>query len=284
MRAARLGETALIRYDARVKRLIVTADDFGISHAVNEAIENAHRYGILSAASLMVAGDAAADAIARARQLPTLGIGLHLVLVDGWPVSRPECLPDLVDGSGGFPNTPAALGARIYFSAAARRQAEAEIRAQLAAFRETRLPLDHVNAHHHFHLHPVVRDILVGLAAEFGIRAIRVPREPAWLTWRCCGDRTMRRAMNLAMLHTGSLRRRLDRVGIAHNDWQFGLSDTGAMTADRMKKLLARLPDGATEIYSHPSNQDAEHRALLDPDLAALLKQHGIAPTSFAAL
>jgi chitin disaccharide deacetylase len=256
-----------------MRRLIVTADDFGISPAVNEAIEDSHRRGILSAASLMVAGDAAADAVERARRMPRLGVGLHLVLVDGKPVLPPERLPDLVDGAGRFPNTLTSLGARIYFSAAVRRQAEAETRAQLEAFRATGLPLDHVNAHHHFHFHPAVRDILIRLAPEFGIRAIRIPREPVF------GAKNLMLAPFVA-----SLRRRLDRAGIAHNDWQLGLSDTGAITAERTRKLLARLPDGVTEMYFHPAIDNADHRALVDPGVAASLAQGGVTPIPFAAL
>ena len=260
-----------IRYDMGVKRLIVTADDLGMSLAVNAAVEDAHRRGILSAASLMVAGDAAADAIDRARQMPALGVGLHLVLVDGKPILPPAQLPDLVDASGRLPNAPARLGARIYFSAVARRQAEAEIRAQLEAFRATGLRLDHVNAHHHFHFHPTVSGILIRLALEFGIGAIRVPRE---------------RGKNNVLLRpfAAALRRRLDRAGIAHNDWQFGLSDTGAMKTGRVKKLLTHLPDGVTEIYFHPATGNDDHQALIDPEIMATLRERGMTPISFAAL
>ncbi|HEY5209683.1 MAG TPA: hopanoid biosynthesis-associated protein HpnK [Stellaceae bacterium] len=252
-----------------MKRLIVTADDFGISPGVNAAIEDSHRHGILSAASLMVAGDAAADAVARARRLPSLGVGLHLVLVDGAPILPPARLPDLVDATGRFPNAPARLGARLYFSAAARRQAEAETRAQLDAFRATGLPLDHVNAHHHFHFHPAVRDLLIRLAPEYGIRAIRVPREP--------GNMLLRP-------FAASLRRRFDRAGIVHNDWQLGLSDTGAMTTARTKELLGLLPNGVTEIYFHPAPGNDDHQALVDPEIVAMLKARHLHPTVFAQL
>lgn len=262
-----------IRYDGSVKRLIVTADDFGMSPAINEAVEQAHRHGILSAASLMIAGDAAADAVTRAKEMPELGVGLHLVLVDGAPILPPAQLPDLVDDSGRFPNALATLGARIYFNGAARRQVETEIRAQFEAFRATGLRLDHVNAHHHFHFHPVIRAIVIKLAPEFGIRAVRVPREPA------------PSAGNLMLApFVASLRRHLDRAGIAHNDWQLGLSDTGAMTAVRTRKLLDALPDGVTELYFHPAIDNADYRALVDPGIAASLAQRGVTPIPFAAL
>ena len=262
-----------IRYDRRVKRLIVTADDFGVSSAVNEAVEDAHRRGILSAASLMVTGDAAADAIARAKRLPLLGVGLHLVLVDGRPQLPPEQVPDLVDADGRFSNALAAAGARLYFTSAARRQAAAEIRAQLLAFRATGLPLDHVNAHHHFHFHPVVRDILLALAPEFGIRAVRLPREPRLSPTNA-----------VVAPFVGALRRKLDRAGIVHNDWEFGLTDNGAMTATRIAASLARLPEGVTELYSHPSSGNTEHAALIDPAVVARVRELGLAPIPFAAL
>lgn len=273
MQGPRVGELIAIRYDGCVKQLIVTADDFGISPAVNEAVEQAHRRGILSAASLMVAGDAAGDAVARAKEMPRLGVGLHLVLVDGAPILAPARLPDLVDGSGRFPSALAMLGVLIYFSGAARRQAEAEIRAQFEAFRATGLRLDHVNAHHHFHFHPAIRDIVIKLAPEFGVHAVRVPREPT------LGANNLMLAPFVA-----SLRRHLDRAGIAHNDWQLGLSDTGAMTAERTKKLLDALPDGVTELYFHPAIDNADYRALVDPEIAASLAQRGVTPIPFAAL
>jgi len=256
-----------------MRRLIVTADDFGMSPGVNEAVEDAHRRGILSAASLMVGGDAAADAIARARRMPALGIGLHLVLVDGKPVLPPERLTGLVDATNRFPGALAPIGARIYLSAAARRQVAAEIRAQLEAFRATGLVLDHVNAHHHFHLHPTVRDIVVALAPEFGIRAVRMPREPA------VGPGNL-----VVQPFIASLRRRLDRAGIGYNDWQLGLRHSGAMDPERTRSLLAQLPEGVSEIYFHPSQGNTEHRTLVEPGVAASLRQLGIKPIPFAAL
>ncbi|MGH7072916.1 MAG: hopanoid biosynthesis-associated protein HpnK [Stellaceae bacterium] len=274
-----------------MKRLIVTADDFGLSSAVNRAIEAAHRDGILSAASLMVAGDAAADAVARARLLPGLGIGLHLVLCDGRPVLPPERLPHLVDASGNFPNALARLGTLLQFSAAARAEAATEMRAQFAAFRATGLALDHVNAHHHFHFHPWIAGMVIALAQEYGAAAVRLPREPMRASWRAAGDRAGPRLLNKLMLvaFTDGLRRRLDRAGIRRNDWIWGLSDSGAMDAARTLKLLAHLPHGVSEIYFHPCADPAdprfsEYQALLDPRVAALVKAKGLTPLPFAAL
>ena len=283
-----------------MKRLIVTADDFGLAVAVNEAVEHAHRRGILSAASLMVTAPAAEDAVARARRLPRLGVGLHLVLVDGAPCLPPEQVPDLVGPDGRFSQNLIGVGVTIFCRAAARRQVEAEMRAQLEAFRRTGLHIDHVNAHHHFHLHPVVRQLLLRLAPEYGIRAVRVPYEPPILAWRATGDRLLPRLFTwlLQAQRTRVLRRRLDAAGIASNDWILGLSDSGVMRKERVRGYVTHLPEGVSELYVHaatgpwtgpgawPADYDGrgEFEALTDPDVRAALAAQGIEATSFAGL
>lgn len=274
-----------------MKRLIVTADDFGLTVPVNEAVEEGHCRGILTAASLMVTGEAAADAVARAKRLPKLGVGLHLVLVDGVPVLPPEQIPALVGSDGRFSTNVLAQGVRIFCLPAARRQLAAEIRAQLEAFRATGLTLDHVNAHHHFHLHPTIQRELLHFAREFGIRAVRLPLEPP----RASGRRFAWLGGVLESRHALRLKRRLDAAGIRRNDWIFGLADSGAMTADRVRHYLEALPDGVSEIYFHPATQRPsvwpvdyrcrdEYEALIDPQVAAVIARRGIEPMSFAGL
>ncbi|HVA14343.1 MAG TPA: hopanoid biosynthesis-associated protein HpnK [Stellaceae bacterium] len=278
-----------------MKRLIVTADDFGLAIPVNEAVEEGHRRGILTAASLMVTGDAAADAVARARQMPKLGVGLHLVLVDGVPVLPPEQLPDLVGRDGRFRTNVLAQGVRIFCLPAARRQVAAEIRAQLEAFRATGLALDHVNAHHHFHLHPTIQQELLRQAGEFGIRAVRLPLEPPLASWRAGGRRLAWLSGFLEGRHARRLKRRLDAAGIRRNDQVFGLGDTGGMTSARVLRYLEDLPDGVSEIYFHPATQRpsewpahydcrGELAALIDPAAAAVIARRGIETMPFAGL
>ena len=279
-----------------MKRLIVTADDFGLTTSVNDAIEDGHRRGILTAASLMVTGEAAADAVSRARTMPRLGVGLHLVMVDGVPVLPPEQIPDLVGSDGRFSSDLFQLGVRIFCRASARRQVAAEIRAQLEAFRQTGLSLDHVNAHHHFHLHPTIQAELIRLAAEFGIKAIRVPREPPFAPWRAGGRRFYWLGVGLLEAgRAGALRRRLAAAGIASNDWIFGLADTGAMTGERVLRYLENLPEGVSELYVHPALErpaewpetyqcHGEYESLVDPAVVAFLNTHGITPIPFAGL
>ena len=230
--------------------LIVTADDFGLHEAVEEAV----RRGVLSAASIMVAAPAADDAIRRARALPQLRVGLHLTLADGAAALPPQAIPDLVDRSGRFGDSMFRDGCRYFALPSVRRQLEAEIRAQFAAFAATGLALDHVNAHKHFHLHPTLLGIVLRVGAEFGLRAVRVPAEPLWFS--------MRRAPVGALLAAAGLgpwlalmRRRLRRAGIACNDHIFGVAASGAMDERTLLEALARLPDGVTEIYLHPATR-----------------------------
>jgi len=273
-----------------VKRLIVTADDFGASREVNDAVEQAHRDGILTAASLMVAGDAAADAVARAHALPTLGIGLHIVLVEGRPLLPADRIPALVDATGNFRTDMARAGVTIFASPAARRQLAAEIEAQFAAFAATGLPLDHVNAHKHFHLHPTIAGTILRIGKRFGMRAARAPIEPRRMLRQVDGTDT---APRIETVWARLVRARLRRAGMLVPDQVFGLAWSGAMTADRVRGILERLPDGLTEIYTHPAtgaypgsapgyDYRGELAALTDPLAKTILTRERVALGHFA--
>ena len=235
-----------------MKRLIVTADDFGAAREVNEAVEAAHRAGILSAASLMVAAAAAPDAIARARRLHSLRVGLHIVLLEGRPVLPAAALPHLTDGAGMFRANPAALGTVIAASRAARRELAAEITAQFAAFADSGLTLDHCNAHLHFHLHPLIAAAIAAIGPRFGLRAVRLPLEPAAVLRKVAGATFDPRAV-LTLPFALLLRGRLAAAGLAAADAVFGLRWSGQMTRARLAGLIRHLPDGLSEIYLHPA-------------------------------
>ena len=239
------------------RKLIVTADDFGLSLPVNEAVERAHRQGILSAASLMVGAHAAEDAVERARRLPSLGVGLHLTLLDGRPVLPPEDVPDLVGPDGRFPTDPFRFGVTLYFSPEMQRQANAEIDAQFEHFFATGLKMDHVNGHRHFHLHPVVLRAIARMAPRFDRPPVRVPLEPFGPSFRANRDRAFGRLASwfFYFLQTRGIRRQLIDGGIPSNDHVFGLYDSGAMTEDRFLRLLDHLPYGVSEIYCHPATR-----------------------------
>jgi chitin disaccharide deacetylase len=238
-----------------LKRLIVTGDDFGKSKGVNEAIEEAHRQGILTTASLMIGAEAAVDAVERARRLPSLRVGLHLVVVDGPPLLPAEAIPDLLDTQDNFSPHLVRAGIGFFFSPKVRRQLNAEIRAQFQAFQETELLLDHVNSHHHMHLHPTILSILLKVGKEFGLRAVRLPYEPPISSFRASGKGLFQKLAGSLFLYPwiAALKRRLRRQGVWSNDFAYGMNDSGSMNLDLVLRFLKYLPDGVTEIYFHPS-------------------------------
>ena len=267
---------------ARGRRLILTADDFGLSEGVNEAVERAHREGVLTAASLMVAAPAAADAVRRAKANPGLAVGLHLVLVDGPAVLPPAEIPALVRPDGWFPPHQARLGFRYGFSAAARRQLAREIRAQFEAFAATGLPLDHVDAHKHMHLHPAIAGLVIAIGAGFGMKALRVPRGEGRALEGCWAALLARRAR---------------RAGLAIPDSVRGIAHSGRLDESCLLRLVASLGEGLHEIYLHPASErnallarlmpayqhEAEFAALLSPRVREALAARGIRRTSYAA-
>ena len=235
-----------------MKHLVVTADDFGLAPEVNEAVERAHRDGILTAASLMVGSPACADAVARARRMPGLHVGLHLTLVEATPVLPPDRIPDLVDRDDRFRTDRARGGAAMVFRPHVRRQLEAEVEAQFAAFARTGLRLDHVDAHQHFHLHPTVASVMMEVGRRYGMTAVRVPAEPRAVV-RAIDPSAPRLVPAITAPFTWALGRRLRRAGFTVPDAVFGLAWSGAMTADRVAAVLDRLPPGITEVYLHPA-------------------------------
>lgn len=281
-----------------MRQLIVTADDFGLSAAVNEAIERGHREGILSTTSLMVAAPATHDAVERARRTPSLRVGLHVVLVNGRPALPPERVPLLVDERGLFESDLLRAGVRYFFTPGIRAQLEAEIRAQFAAFAATELPLDHVNAQNHLHVHPTVLSLILKVGREYGMRAIRIPREPFWPSWRAMRTHAAARFANAAFLlpWLSLMRLRLRLAGIATNDYVFGMIDTGHMTPERVRRYLQHLPDGVSELYVHPATHTwpeafppdydfaGEFAALIDPQAVEMVRKSGLHATTFSDL
>jgi chitin disaccharide deacetylase len=245
-----------------MRRVVLTADDFGLSHSVNEAVEQAHRTGTLHAASLMVAGAAAADAVLRARTLPNLRVGLHLVVIEGPAVLPPSDIPDLVDARGQFPSNQLGLGFNYFARPQVRRQLAAEIRAQFAAFVATGLALSHADAHKHMHLHPVVGRLMIDIGREFGLSRVRVPAEPPAVLARC-GTRVGLGGHALGQW-SRLLRRQVRAAGMTSTDQCFGIAWSGHMTRARLDCLLRELPEGDSEIYFHPAvARDAELRRLM---------------------
>ena len=182
----------------------------------------------------MVAGPAAADAVAVAKRNPNLCVGLHLTLVQDRPALPAAQIPDLVDEDGFFRSDMARTGAAMFFLPRVRRQLAAEIEAQFRAYAATGLPLDHVNTHKHFHLHPTIASQMVRTGKRYGMKAVRVPFETdnVVASWQ---------------------KRRFRENGLRVPDRVYGLRWSGAMTAARLASILANLPEGLNEIYMHPA-------------------------------
>ena len=250
---------------------------------MNEAVERAHREGVLSTASLMVAGAAAADAVARARRLPSLHVGLHLVVIEGASVLPPAAIPLLVGADGQFPSAQARLGVRYFFDLRARRQLRAEIAAQFAAFAATGLRLDHANAHKHMHLHPTVGRMMIEEGARHGLAAIRVPAEPTGGHGRARGAAGRRRPRAIpldgrvaaagpprrAAHQRPLLRHRLERA----DDRGPGqpAAPTAAARAERNLLHPASGADALLQAVMPDYEHAAELATLLDPAVAAAL-------------
>ncbi len=263
-----------------MKKLIVTADDFGISKEVNEAVETAHMSGILTATSLMVGEAFADDAINRARDMPDLGVGLHVALSRSRPVSPPEQIPDLVDSNGLMRPDLVSAGFRFFFLPAVRHQLEREITAQFDAFAKSGLRLDHVNAHNHLHLHPTVLNLMLKIGKAYGMKSIRLPRG------------TNSRGIGALFLSPWLIlmASRLRSHGIRHNDVLLGLDETGALDTKTLISLIEGLSDQTAELMCHPAtgpwadmdpmakefHHDLEFRALIDTATIDAIKTDGI--------
>jgi chitin disaccharide deacetylase len=242
----------------------------------------------------MVGGKAAADAVARARRLPELRVGLHIVLVDGYPVLPNAEVYGLVRGDGAFDRNMARAGTRFFFLPGIRRQLAMEIRAQFEGFRATGLPLDHVNAHKHMHLHPTVAGLIVEIGRDYGVKAARVPSEPVAVLRAAFPHEHY--AMPLYRPWVDVLRRRFQHAGLFVNDHVFGLAWSGGMVEERLLRLVPHLPGGVSEIYLHPAavrapalvaampgyRQQEELAALLSSALRSRIAELGIRLASYS--
>ena len=262
------------------RRLIVNADDFGRSASTNQAVIRAHREGILTTTSLMVNEPAFEEAVALAREHPTLGVGLHLTLLCGHSALPPDAIPGLVNARGEFSNHPPNTGFRYFFLRSLREPLRREIHAQFQKFRATRLPLDHVNGHLHLHLHPTVFRILMSDAAQLGIKRLRLTFDPFRINLRVASGHLLYRVLHAAIYHTLSARARpaLAQRGIRHTDAVFGLLQNARVDEPFVTRLLPQLPAGDSELYSHPSLNEFENEfeALVSPRVRKQVNQLGI--------
>jgi predicted glycoside hydrolase/deacetylase ChbG (UPF0249 family) len=254
-----------------VGRLILNADDFGLTAGVNRAVAELHRAGALTSATLMARASATDEAIAIARSTPTLGVGCHVVLVDGEPVLSPtRDIPHLAGPVDGRFRSSSLLSFihRLYRDPWARywpsqsifaREIEAETAAQIALLQSRGVALTHIDTHKHVHMFPAVLRPVLRAARAAGIRAVRNPFEPAWSRRATLHAPWLRRAeVSLLRLWEPAFRRILAEEGFVTTDGALGVLATGTLDAATLAALLSNLPAGTWELVTHPSYNDAD--------------------------
>ncbi|MBE7449613.1 MAG: ChbG/HpnK family deacetylase [Kofleriaceae bacterium] len=274
-----------------MRTLIVNADDFGLSASVNAGIVHAHVAGIVTSTTLLANGAAFVEAVALARRHPTLGVGVHLDLVEGRPLSAPATVGSLVDPDGAFVGSTPALAARAVRGRLAYPELVAEASAQLARVVDAGLRPTHVDTHQHAHCLPIVCAAVLEAAARFGIRRIRFPRERNLdLPGRHTRSRVRSALTGLLATHgRGSLARHAART----TDAFIGPQLMGAFEPETLARVVDALPPGATELMCHPGlesepgaliQRGRELAALTAPLVRRVLALAGVTLASFAAL
>jgi chitin disaccharide deacetylase len=279
-----------------MRALIITADDFGVSREVNAAVASTFREGVLSAASLMVAGRARDEAVALALEHRDLDVGLHLVVCRGYSILRPERLPGIVDESGRFHDQPVLAGMRYFFNRRVRGYLRDELRAQVDSHLKLVGCLNHLDGHLNFQVHPAIAGILIELATEYRIPFIRLPREPLLTTLRLARDHLTRKTVESIIFKVLSRRmfKLMQARGVGTSDRLFGLHQTGHMNETYVAGLIARLRPGITEMYFHPAQPaggalpgpaaQMEAEILKSSRIRESLTGAGVQLTSFAAI
>jgi predicted glycoside hydrolase/deacetylase ChbG (UPF0249 family) len=248
-------------------RLIVNADDFGLTRGINRAIGELHLAGVLTSATLMATGPAFDDAIALAQSLPTLGVGCHIVLVDGAPVSQPAHIPTLLGPDRKNFRPSLAAFTRDFFRGRIR---EAEIaheaEAQIRRLQQSGIPVTHLDSHKHTHLLPAVTRALLRAMARCGVTAIRNPFEPPWSL--ALGHGTARRRTSLKLLshafeRSFQVQVRTSKPPVATTGGTLAIAATGSLSSDSLAQILATLPPtGTWELVVHPGYNDSALEAL----------------------
>jgi len=242
-------------------RLILNADDFGLTPGVNRAIAELHQAGVLTSATLMASGAAFDDAVAIAHANPTLGIGCHIVLTDGDPVSPPESIPSLL-GQNRRSLRPKLLDfvRDLLLGRISELDIEREATAQIRKLQHAGIAVTHIDTHKHTHMFPQVTRPLLRVAETLGIRAIRHPFEARW-SWSL-GHGGVSRRIQMKILD--ELRRPFKTQPQILSDavrtptGSIGISATGDLNQQTLAEIMAKLPEGTWELVCHPGYNDAD--------------------------
>ena len=282
-----------------MKQLIVNADDFGLHPLINAGIIKGHQEGFITSTSLMPSAPCWQEAVRLAKENPRLGIGVHLTLVGGVPSVLPkEQVSSLLDDDGLFLPDYVAFAKRYYSGAVKKAELEAELRAQLERALSCGLNITHIDSHQHTHVLPGINSLVLKLSNEYNIIRVRIPKEGYLFTGgfqtgvgRLIGRSGLSFCADMAAL-------RADSLGLRHPQHFYGMLAGGHLNAQLIANILCQLPEGVSEIMTHPGLDSAalgkafswqyhwreELDAYLDAGNKALLKELGIEPVSFAAL
>jgi chitin disaccharide deacetylase len=279
-----------------VSRLIINADDFGLTSGVNRAIAELHRAGALTSATLMAKAAATEEAIEIAKANPQLGVGCHVVLVDGEPVSPAAQISTLIDKKiGRFHFSLASFLRRLLTGRIRAAEIEAEAAAQIGLLQSRGVRLTHIDTHKHTHIFPWVLRPLLRAAEKAGIHRVRNPFEPEWAIRATPRASWLRSTEVFALRRFGPYFRRLiAEHGFATTDGTVAVAATGTLDAGALGALLGNLPSGTWELVTHPGYNDAdlgrirtrlrESRVVEMVALRALEEVLGVERVSFADL
>jgi predicted glycoside hydrolase/deacetylase ChbG (UPF0249 family) len=243
-------------------RLIINADDFGLTPGVNRAIAELHQAGALTSTTLMATGPAFDDAVAVAHAHPKLGVGCHIVLTDGTPASPPQTIPTLLgpDGKNFRPSLidfiQALLRGKI-----SKEEIKLEVLAQIQKLQRAGINVTHLDTHKHTHLFPAIAHPLLQIAEQYSVHAIRHPFEQSWSLALGHGNRTRRLQVKLL----GSLKTRFEQQPqirskqVLTADGTIGISATGNLYRETLHEILHAMPaEGTFELVCHPGYNDAD--------------------------
>jgi len=230
-----------------MKRVIINADDFGLSPSVNEGIILAHRQGILTSATLMANTPGFEQAVVMAGEAPRLGVGLHLNVVRGIPVSPPSAIPSLVTPEGRFPSRASVVMRRLFLGRMKTDEFEHELRAQVEKALKAGVRLSHFDSEKNLHALPPFFKLVLKLGQDYGIKKVRFVRE-----YRLSAAPGQSVKGTFLSLLSAGMRRRLRKAGLVITDRFYGISYSGRMTAAALDRILSRQKEGSAEIMVHP--------------------------------
>ena len=278
-----------------MRRLIVNADDFGLTSGVNRGIVEAHSRGIVTSATLMACGTKFQEAASLAAQAPNLSVGCHVVLVDGTSTLNSTDVPSLVaNPTSHFRQSLIRFASRATTGRLDPEQIEAEVTAQIRKLQAAEVRVSHLDSHKHTHMFPAVFKPLLRAAKACGVRAVRNPFEP--LVFATNGNWKRRFKLGIMRRYRAGFTQHLAEGGMVTPDGCIGIVATGGLSLATFASLIQNLPDGTWEFISHPGYNDAdlqgaktrlresrqtELQVLTSPHARKMLSDQGIALISY---